>query len=239
MRCWAGRLFTCGKMRAAVLVPLFIVLLAGVANAQSCACMCCTGNYCTPSSAGSFSVSSSSACSQSACNSQYPTVCPASGSSGSSSASYSSSSSTSTPSSAGYTALATRTGVSPSSCVAPSSCSYQCSASYTISSPASGNTMSLTPGSVSGCTCYTGTGTIPNSGVLSSTTFTFQDGSTAALTSSTCQVSVVATTQGVTCTGTYAITGSSACPAASSSSSASIMKPAAALVAAAGVAMLI
>jgi hypothetical protein len=222
-------------MRAAVFVPFFVVLLAGAANAQSCTCSCCTGNYCTPSSAGTFSVSSSTACSQSACNSQYPTLCPASGSSGSSSASYS----TSTPSSSGYTALASRTSVSPSSCIAPSSCSYQCSASYTISLPASGNTMTLTPGSVSGCTCYTGTGTIPNSGVLSGTTFTFQDGSTAALTSSTCQVSVVATTQGVTCTGTYAITGSSACPASSSSSSASIMKPAAALVAAAGVAMLI
>lgn len=100
--------------------------------------------------------------------------------------------------------------------MAPSSCAYQCSASYTVSIPSGSTTVTLTPGTVSGCTCYTGTATLPStSSSFSNTMFSFTDGSTAYVSdgAAQCTLSVAATTQGVTCTGTYGVSGTSVCPA--------------------------
>jgi hypothetical protein len=205
------------RMIKAILLSLLLAVLLETASAQSCTCSCCTGNSCSAKIAGTFTVSSKDDCSTSACNLKYPSVCPNAGSSGSSSASFVSASSSSTPSSSSsstpssYSGLATRTSVSPSDCVAPTNCVYQCSASYTFS--VSGSTAKLTPGIVPGCTCYTGTGLlVDNEGMIS-----FQDGSQSVLTVGNCVVSVVATTQGVICSGAYAVTGTSGCPASPSS----------------------
>ena len=72
----------------------------------SCTCTCCTGNSCMSSVRGSFAVSTSNDCTQNACAAKYPSYCPVSGSSGSSSASYASATITKSGS-ASLTAFAT------------------------------------------------------------------------------------------------------------------------------------
>ncbi len=201
-----------GRMRAAMLVCLLMSVLLDNARAQaspSCKCVCCAGNYCDPQVVGTFSVSSSSGCDNTACRSKYPTVCPASGGSGSVVSQFIAASSVSSSSaSAAETLLVTRTSLpsSPAACVQPDSCSSKCSACYTYS--VSGNSATLTPGSVSGCTCYAAT--FGSSGVA-----TAADGSTSTTSINGCVATVQTQVQGATCTSTYAvtkITGSSTCP---------------------------
>ena len=55
----------------------------------NCKCSCCLGNYCSASAVASFDAESSSDCGAADCRSRFPTLCPASGESGSVSASYS------------------------------------------------------------------------------------------------------------------------------------------------------
>ncbi len=182
-------------------------------TASSCKCLCCKGNSCNAAVAGTFSVSSSSDCGDSACRSNYPEVCPASGSSGTSASAFIAASSvscniSSSSASAAETLLVTRTSLpsSPAACVQLNSCFTKCSACYTYS--VSGNSATLTPGSVSGCTCYAAT--FGSSGVA-----TFGDGSAATVTVNGCVATVQTQAQGATCTSTYAvtkITGSGTCP---------------------------
>lgn len=65
-------------------------------TSQSCKCSCCTGNYCSASIVASYNALSASDCGAADCRSRFPTLCPASGASGSVSASYSESTTSST-----------------------------------------------------------------------------------------------------------------------------------------------
>ena len=125
----------------------------------------------------------------------------------------------------------TRTSISPSQCNVPTDCSYKCSATYGVTT--SGSTATLTPATISGCTCYTGTAQVTN-GVLSSASFT--DGSTAVSTLSGCNLNVVVTTQGFACTGNYITSGSDEPACTPSSSSAPTLSTAISAVAVAAVA---
>ncbi len=199
-------------MREAMLVCLLMSVLLDNATAQSspsCQCVCDAGNNSDPQVGGTFDVSSSSGCDGPTCSSKYPNVCPTSGSSGSSGAQFMAASSVSSSStSAAETLLVTRTNLpsSPTACVQPNNSSSKCSTCYTYS--ASDNSATLTPGSVSGCTCYVAT--FGSSGVA-----TGGDGSTSTTSLNGCVATVQTQVQVVTCTSTYAvtkITGSGTCP---------------------------
>jgi hypothetical protein len=115
--------------------------------------------------------------------------------------------------------LATRTSesTSPAACVAPNSCFSKCSACYTML--ASGNTYSMKPGSVSGCTCYAAT-MVLSGAIINNAVATFADGSTSSVSANGCVVTVQTKMQGATCTSTYAvttITGTSDCPSGAAS----------------------
>jgi hypothetical protein len=125
----------------------------------------------------------------------------------------------------GSTAKATRTSVSssPAACAA-TSCVSKCSACYTMS--ISGNTFTLKPGIVTGCTCSTGSVTIPGSGVVNNAIVTFQDGNTAKISNTGgCVWTVETTTQGATCTSSYAVIGTQGCPSGTYSCPSSTFTP--------------
>ncbi len=197
-----------GRMLAAATFSLLMSVLLDSASAGSCTCACCVGYPCVATVPGTFSASSSSDCNTAACKSKYPSVCPASSSVGSAF----SSASTYTPSNDG-TSLVTRTSVNSQCGVPPDSCFYKCSACYTV--VISGTAFTMTPGSVSGCTCFTGTGTIPLDYTGGNLVANFPDGISVAVSSTVCTATMQTMVNGNSCTGTYTTTkinGNSICP---------------------------
>lgn len=96
----------------------------------------------------------------------------------------------------------------PAACVAEESCSYKCAAGYSMDISSSCAVSARSTATAAGCTCDTASGTYTDTSNSGTLTFA-PGGSTASFTISGNTASVAASTNGVTCTGTYSADGSS------------------------------